>query len=197
MGEGREPGIDAEKRGMRILGIDPGSNVTGYGVVDQDGSKVLHVAHGTLRTSRSESLAGRLTRIHQGLCEVVALHQPDLAVVEKAFVGSNASSALILGQARGAALVALGSAGLPIDEFTPGEIKRAVVGTGSAEKRQVQRMVRQLLSLSADPAEDAADALAAALCRAHQGPLAGLGRPSRPRSRGRSRAASFVVRRGR
>ncbi len=127
----------------------------------------------------------------------MALHQPDLAVVEQAFVGNNAKSALTLGQARGAALVALGAAGVPIDEYTPREIKLAVVGTGAADKKQVQRMVKQLLSLAAIPAEDAADALAAAMCRAHQGPLAGLGRTAKPRSRGGRRSASFVVRRAR
>lgn len=184
-------------RHLRILGVDPGSQVTGYGVVERDGTSVRHVAHGTLRPPRTAGLGARLADIHAGLGEVVALHEPDLAVVEAAFVGKNPRSALALGQARGAALAVLGAAGLSIVEFSPREIKLAVVGTGTAQKRQVQLMVKKLLSLTAVPAEDAADALAAALCRAHQGALAGLGRPSRGRARGGSRPASFVVRRGR
>lgn len=180
---------------LRILGVDPGSTVTGFGVVERDGASVLHVAHGTLRPPRRESLARRLSRIHEGLAEVLALHEPDVAVVEQAFVGTNARSALTLGQARGAVLTVLGGAGLPVEELSPSQVKQAVVGHGRAQKIQVQRMVKRLLSLSALPAQDAADALAAALCRAHQGSLAELGavRRSSSRNRGR-RSASYVVR---
>lgn len=178
---------------LRILGIDPGSHATGFGVVERIGAKLRHVAHGTLRPPRAQDLAHRLAFIHQGLSEVVTLHAPELAVVEKAFVGSNPRTALALGQARGAAMAVLGAAGLTIDELTPGEIKRAVVGTGNAEKRQVQQMVKRLLGLDAEPAEDAADALAAAICRGHVGRLSGLVRGGRPRSR-RPRS-EYVVRR--
>ncbi len=179
-------------RGLRILGLDPGSQVTGYGLVDRCGGEVRHVAHGTLRPGRGGCPSGRLARIHEGVVEMVAQHEPDLAVVEQVHVGRNVRSALVLGQARGAVLAALGSAGLPVEEYTPGEIKRAVVGTGSADKAQVQEMVRRLLSLQAVPAQDAADALAAALCRAHRSQaLAGASR-SRPRLR---RSGPRVVRR--
>jgi len=183
---------------LRILGVDPGSQVTGFGVVERVGARVVHVAHGTLRPPRGAALPERLAQIHQGLADVMALHEPDAAVVEQAFVGTNARSAMTLGQARGAALVAVGGTGIQVDEFSPREIKLAVVGTGTADKLQVQRMVKQLLSLPEAPPQDAADALAAALCRAYQGPLAGLVRPSRTSRRTRGpRSASFVLRRGR
>ena len=179
-------------RGLRILGLDPGSRVTGYGVVERCGGEVRHVAHGTLRPPRDGSAPGRLAQLHERVAEIVAQHGPDLAVVEQVHVGRNVRSALVLGQARGAMLAALGAAGLSVEEYTPGEIKRAVVGTGSADKAQVQQMVRRLLSLTALPAQDAADALAAALCRAHRSPaLAGASR-SRPRLR---RSGPLVVRR--
>ncbi|MCP3986470.1 MAG: crossover junction endodeoxyribonuclease RuvC [bacterium] len=180
---------------MRILGIDPGSLVTGFGVVERVGSAVHHVAHGTLRPPRTEGLASRLAFIHRGLSEVVASYEPELVVVEKAFVGSNPRTALALGQARGAALAVLGAAGLTIDELTPQEIKRAVAGTGGADKSQVQKMVKRLLGLDTEPAEDAADALAAAICRGHVGRLAGLARGPRPR--GRRPRSEYVVRRAR
>ena len=183
---------------MRILGIDPGSAVTGYGVVEREGAQLLHVAHGTLRPPRSGSLALRLARIQAGIREIIEAHEPDVAVIEQVFVrANNPRSALVLGQARGAALAALGAAGLAVAEVTPQEVKSAVVGVGNATKDQVQRMVKRLLSLGDIPAQDAADALAAAICRAHQGRLAGL--PSRP-VRGRTRPRSsgdWVVRRSR
>ena len=184
---------------MRILGIDPGSAVTGYGVVERQGGALRYVAHGTLRPPRSGSVSERLARIHSGIAEIVAAHEPDLAVVEQVFVRpGNPRSALVLGQARGAVLAALGAAGLRVDELTPQEVKSAVAGAGNASKDQVQRMVKKLLSLERVPAQDAADALAAAICRAHQGKLADL--PARP-ARGRSRTGSsrssqdWVVRR--
>jgi len=187
---------------LRILGIDPGSLVTGYGVVERRGAAVHHVAHGTLRPPRTAALAARLAAIQQGIREVIAAHRPDSAVVEQVFVASNARTALVLGQARGVALAALSAAGLRVDELSPQEVKRAVVGTGGARKAQVQRMVQRLLALERVPAEDAADALAAALCRAHQGARPGFApRPVRRRAaRGRSKASGwgrFVLRRAR
>ena len=185
---------------MRILGIDPGSAVTGYGVVEREGAQLLHVAHGTLRPPRNGSLAGRLARIQAGIAEIIEAHEPDVAVIEQVFVRpSNPRSALVLGQARGAALAALGAAGLAVDELSPQEVKSAVAGAGNASKDQVQRMVKRLLSLERVPAQDAADALAAAICRAHQGRLAGLpSRPTRSRSRSRPRSSGdWVVRRSR
>jgi crossover junction endodeoxyribonuclease RuvC len=188
---------------LRILGIDPGSLVTGYGVVDRVGAEVRWVAHGTLRPPRAAALAGRLAALQSGLAGVIAAHRPDLVVVEQVFVAANARAALVLGHARGVALAAASAAGLAVEELSPQHVKRAVVGTGAAEKLQVQRMVQRLLGLGAAPAQDAADALAAALCRAHQSPLPALaslpaqaGRAAR-RGRPRSRAGRFVLRRAR
>ncbi|MBW2382151.1 MAG: crossover junction endodeoxyribonuclease RuvC [Deltaproteobacteria bacterium] len=159
---------------MRIIGVDPGSTATGYGVVDYADGRVVHVAHGILRPPRTASLAARLAHIHGGLAEIVALHAPDTAVVEKVFVASNPRSALVLGQARGVALAALAAAGLTVGELAAREVKKAVVGHGGAAKAQVQTMVMRLLDLRTEPASDAADALAVAICQAHAGRLAGL-----------------------
>jgi crossover junction endodeoxyribonuclease RuvC len=185
---------------LRILGIDPGSLVTGYGVVERRGADVHHVAHGTLRPPRTAPLAARLAALQAGLASVIAAHRPDLVVVEQVFVASNARAALVLGQARGAALAAAAAAGLAVEELSPQEVKRAVVGHGGAQKLQVQRMVQRLLALAAAPATDAADALAAALCRAHQSALVRLRAavpPAKRRAR-RGRAQPrprFVLRR--
>jgi crossover junction endodeoxyribonuclease RuvC len=179
----------------RILGIDPGSTATGYGIVERCAGRVRHVAHGTLRAQRGASLAERLAGIQAGLARAIAEHQPEIAVVERVFSGRNARSALVLGHARGVALAAAAAAGLPVCEYTAPEIKRAVVGSGAAEKRQVQAMIERLLGLDVAPALDAADALAAALCHAHRSPLAGLARRVGPRGRGAGAASRLVVRR--
>ena len=181
---------------MRILGIDPGSNVTGYGVVERLPDGVVHRAHGTLRPPRSQPLAARLVAIQRGHSEIIDAQRPHVAVGEQVFVSASVRSAMVLGHARGVALAAVAGAGLPVEELTAREIKLAVVGTGAAAKAQVQTMVQRLLGLERAPAQDAADALAAALCRAHQGVLAGL-----PRRRGRVRSrlpgSRTVVRRAR
>jgi crossover junction endodeoxyribonuclease RuvC len=189
---------------LRILGIDPGSLVTGYGVVERRGAGVHHVAHGTLRPPRTAALGSRLAAIHAGVVSVIEAHRPDLVVVERVFVAANARAALVLGQARGVALAAASAAGLAVEELSPQQVKQAVVGNGAAEKLQVQRMVQRLLGLAAPPAHDAADALAAALCRAHQStlliPLAARSpRAQRGAGRGRRkpRAPRFVLRRAR
>lgn len=178
---------------LRILGIDPGSAVTGYGAIERRGSALRHLGHGTLRPPRGETLAARLQRLHAGVREVVARHAPDVVCVEQVFVAASPRSALVLGQARGAVLAALGEAGLTLVEFAPSRIKQAVTGSGRAAKSQVQYMVRRLLALERSPAADAADALAAAICGAHLGPL----EPPRPAPRRlrRGRAPSFAVRR--
>ena len=150
----------------RVLGIDPGSRRTGYGIVDAEGSGRL-VAEGTLHLGRSTALPERLGRIHQGIEALIAEHQPDDAAFEQVFVHRNADTALKLGHARGAALTACVHAGLPVAEYAPARIKQAVAGSGRADKGQVGYMVRALLRLRTNPAEDAADALAAALCHAH------------------------------
>lgn len=155
---------------MRILGIDPGSVATGWGVVERNGSRCAHVAHGTVRPQRRAELPARLADLHAAIVRVVAAYVPERVVVERVFVGRNVRSALVLGQARGAVLAALAGAGLAIEEVTAQHVKLAVTGAGAAEKAQVQAMVKRLLALSATPPRDAADALAAALSWS---PLAG------------------------
>jgi len=159
---------------MRILGIDPGSIATGFGVVEQVGGRVIHVAHGTLRPPRGLPLAGRLSFLHESISQQVRQHQPELAVVEQIFVAARPRSALVLGHARGALLAALAAEGLEVGELAAREVKKAVAGTGTASKAQMQSMVARLLDLAAEPQSDAADALAVAICRAHMGRLAGL-----------------------
>lgn len=158
---------------MRILGIDPGLRVTGFGVVDKNGSRLTYVTSGRIRTPDGD-LAPRLKAILDGLAEVIAEQQPAQVALEKVFVNVNPSSTLLLGQARGTAICAAVMHGLPVAEYTALQVKQAVVGNGHAQKRQVQDMVRRLLKLSGEPSTDAADALACAICHAHGGQ--GLGR---------------------
>ncbi len=152
----------------RILGIDPGLRVTGFGILDKEGQQLHYVASGCIRTPDGE-LPGRLKVILDSLREVIELHQPQLASVEKVFVNVNPQSTLLLGQARGAAICAAVSANLPVAEYTALQVKQAVVGNGHADKEQVQAMVTRLLNLSGTPSPDAADALACAICHAHGG----------------------------
>jgi crossover junction endodeoxyribonuclease RuvC len=159
---------------MRILGIDPGSAATGFGVVDSEAGKLTHVAHGTLRPSPRSSMAERLHYLHQAVCDAVVDHAPDVAVIEQVFVSANARSALVLGQARGVALAAVGAGGRVVVEYSASRIKLAVTGNGRAGKPQVQDMVRRLLDLDRPPARDAADALAAAICHANAGRIGAL-----------------------
>jgi len=149
-----------------VLGIDPGSRITGFGVIETDGRQSRHVASGCISTI-SEAFPDRLAEIFRGLTEVVATHQPREAAVEQVFMAKNAGSALKLGQARGAAITAVVNAGLPVFEYTPRAVKLSVVGTGGAEKPQVAHMVKVLLNLREKLAADQADALAVALCHAH------------------------------
>jgi crossover junction endodeoxyribonuclease RuvC len=149
---------------MRVLGIDPGSRITGYGVVDKIGNKLVHVDNGAIFTDKAEDFAGRLKRIFDGLSEVIAQYHPDEVAVENIFFSTNVQSALKLGQARGAAIVAAVHAGLPVAEYTALQVKQAVVGQGRAEKGQVQKMLKVLLGLPEIAQEDASDALAVAIC---------------------------------
>jgi crossover junction endodeoxyribonuclease RuvC len=181
---------------MRILGIDPGSNATGWGVVERAGGRVAHVAHGTLRAGRGASLSLRLAELARGIADLVALHRPDAVAVEQVFVAASPRSALVLGQARGAVLAALGAAGLPVVEYDNRLVKQSLTGTGAADKRQVERMVREFLRLERVSGPDASDALAIALCHAQAGRLAALGFALR-RPRRRARGAGWVVRRAR
>ncbi len=155
---------------MRVLGIDPGSRATGYGIVDHHSGRLCRVAGGVIRTG-AETPARRLARIYAALRELIGEFRPDQTALEAVFAHRNVRSALLLGQARGAALVACGQAGLEAAEYAPTQVKLAVVGYGSADKAQVQQMVRRLLGLEAPPATDEADALAVAICHAHSAPL--------------------------
>jgi len=158
---------------MRILGIDPGLRVTGFGVIDKNGSRLTYVTSGRIRTPAGD-LALRLKVILDGLAEVIAEQRPAQVALEKVFVNVNPSSTLLLGQARGTAICAAVMHGLPVAEYTALQVKQAVVGNGHAQKRQVQDMVRRLLKLAGEPSTDAADALACAICHAHGGQ--GLGK---------------------
>jgi len=151
---------------MRILGIDPGSRRTGYGIIDALGAQLGFVACGTLRLDREPDFSRRLRMIFDGLSEVVDRYRPVAAAVEDLFVANNPRSSLKLGQARGAAVVAVCNKSLPVFDYTPRTIKQAVAGYGQAEKLQVQEMVRLLLELSDTPSPDAADGLAVAICHA-------------------------------
>ncbi|OIR05895.1 crossover junction endodeoxyribonuclease RuvC [mine drainage metagenome] len=153
---------------IRILGIDPGLRITGFGVLDKEGQQLHYVASGCIKTPDGE-LPERLKAILSGLGEVIALHQPAQVAVEKVFVNVNPQSTLLLGQARGAAICAAVQADLPVAEYTALQVKQAVVGNGHADKEQVQAMVQRLLKLSGMPGPDAADALACAICHAHGG----------------------------
>ena len=150
----------------RILGIDPGLRVTGFGILEARGSVLVYVNSGCIRTTGS-SLPVRLGVIVRDLAHLIAEERPTEVAVEKVFVNINPNSTLLLGQARGAAIAAAVIAGLPVSEYTAGQVKQAVAGYGSAQKKQVQEMVRRLLALPGIPAADAADALAAAICHAH------------------------------
>lgn len=156
---------------MRILGIDPGLQTTGFGVVDVEGQRLAYVASGTIRTTQLAlgDLPGRLKVLFDGIGEVVARYQPDVATVEIVFVNVNPQSTLLLGQARGACLTALVARDLPVSEYTALQMKKAVVGHGRAAKSQVQEMVRRLLNLPGLPGPDAADALGMAITHAHAG----------------------------
>ena len=156
---------------MRILGIDPGLRTTGFGVVDVTGAHLQYVASGTISTTHLDTgqLPARLGVLFAGLHEVVARYQPDCACVEIVFVNVNPQSTLLLGQARGACVAALGSKDLAVAEYTALQMKQAVVGHGRAAKSQVQEMVRRLLQLPGLPGTDAADALGLAITHAHAG----------------------------
>ncbi len=169
---------------MRILGIDPGLQVTGFGVLEKNGNRLAYVASGCVRSGRGE-LPARLKTLLDGLNEVIAAHHPEQVAIEKVFVNVNPQSTLLLGQARGTAICAAVLAGLPVAEYTALQVKQAVVGKGHAKKQQVQQMVKRLLALPGTPAPDAADALACAICHAHGGSLGGFSTTGLRMKRGR------------
>jgi len=152
---------------VRIMGIDPGLRRCGWGIVESEGNRLRFVACGTLTPRVEMSLAERLARLHEGLREVIGLYRPDEAAVEETFVNAGARSALQLGQARGVALMTPAAMGLPVGEYAANLVKKSVVGTGHAEKTQVQLMVKTLLPGADFKGADAADALAIAICHAH------------------------------
>lgn len=176
-----------------IIGIDPGSRLTGYGIIQKEGQKLIFVDAGTIRTETPD-MPERLKRIFAGIDRIVKFHGPTEAAVEQVFMAVNPDSALKLGQARGAAIAALTFSDLQIAEYTARQIKQSVVGYGAADKEQVQMMVMRILNLSIKPQADAADALAAAICHAHasgsmskMAVLNALGGMARGRSRTSSR----------
>ena len=153
---------------MRVLGIDCGSRITGYGVIDTDGADCVYVRCGAIRSKPSDPLAGRLKCIYNGIMEIIRELQPEAAAFESLFYATNVQSALKLGHVRGVSMFAAAEANLPVFEYSPLEVKSAVTGYGRAEKPQVQQMVRALLKLNVPPEPfDASDALAVAICHIH------------------------------
>jgi crossover junction endodeoxyribonuclease RuvC len=152
-----------------ILGVDPGLNRCGWGLVMSEGSRLSHVAHGVIKPPPQQQLASRLHDVFEGLSAVIEQYQPHEAAVEETFVNSNARAALVLGQARGVALAAAARRGLVVAEYAPATIKKAVVGSGAADKTQISFMVRRLLPTAGEVTADAADALGVALCHAAHG----------------------------
>ena len=152
---------------MLIIGLDPGLGTTGWGIVAKTGSRLSHIANGQVKTDPSAPLAERLVTLDRELTDVILAHRPDTSAVEEVFVNSNPQSTLKLGQARGVCLLALARAGLPVAEYATRLVKKALVGTGRAEKAQVQAMLKVLLPGVKLAGADAADALAVAICHAH------------------------------
>ena len=179
---------------MRVLGIDPGLQTTGFGVIDVNGQRLSYVASGTIRTTTLAlgDLPGRLKILFDGITEVAARYEPDVASVEIVFVNVNPQATLLLGQARGACVTALVAGNLPVAEYTALQMKKAVAGHGRAAKAQVQAMVQRLLHLPSAPRPDAADALGLAITHAHAG--AALARLA---SAGQARRTSSMYRQSR
>jgi crossover junction endodeoxyribonuclease RuvC len=152
---------------IRILGIDPGLRRTGWGLIEAEGNRLIHVACGSVATTDKAALAERLLEIHDGLTAVIAQYSPHEAAVEQTFVNANAAATLALGQARGIAMLVPAKAGLSVAEYAPNVVKKTVVGAGHGEKAQVRMMIGVLLPKADPQSEDAADALAIAVCHAH------------------------------
>jgi crossover junction endodeoxyribonuclease RuvC len=153
---------------MRLIGIDPGLRQTGWGVLAVQDNRLRHIANGVVVSNAKLSLAERLVQLHEGLAEVIERYQPDEAAVEETFVNANPTSTLKLGQARGIALLVPALAGIAVHEYTPNQVKKTVVGSGHAAKQQIEMMVKTLLPGCEVATADAADALAIAICHAHQ-----------------------------
>lgn len=164
-------GPAAYKNGMdsviRIIGIDPGLRRTGWGIIDTLGNSMRFVASGTVTSDDKADLASRLCQLHDGLADVLHLHKPDQAAVEQTFVNKDATATLKLGQARGIAMLVPARAGLPVSEYAPNAVKKAVIGVGHGEKQQIHMMIKVLMPKAQFQGNDAADALAIAICHAH------------------------------
>lgn len=155
-----------------VLGIDPGTAATGYGIVERAGSRLRAIDYGCLETQPAQALATRLMTIHRSVAQLIELHRPRMVGVERLFFNRNVQTAFAVGQARGVVLLAAAQAGVPVFEYGPHEVKMAVTGYGRADKRQVQLMVQAVLGMDSLPRpDDAADALAVAICVAHASPL--------------------------
>ncbi len=156
---------------MRVIGIDPGSTVTGYGILERDGASIRHIDSGIVAPKNGLSLPERLSHIFEKLSSLMEQHKPEALAIENLFVAKNARSSLILGHARGVAILAACRAGLTVSEYAPSEVKQAVAGTGRADKNQVQIMVKAILRLAEVACEDASDALAVAICHCNSAGL--------------------------
>lgn len=159
---------------MRIIGIDPGLQRTGWGVLEAQGNRLSAVACGVIRSEASDSLAERLTQLYRGLVAVLEEHRPEAAAVEETFVNMNPASTLKLGSARAVALLVPALAGLPVAEYQPSVVKKSLVGTGAADKSQMVAMIQRLMPGLVLPTADAADAMAVAICHAHNAQTAAL-----------------------
>ena len=169
LGRGRARGYQRSmgRHPIRILGIDPGLRRTGWGLIESDGNRLIHIACGSLETSDRAGLSIRLLAIHDGLISVIERYRPHEAAVEATFVNSNAAATLKLGQARGIAMLVPAMSGLPVAEYAPNLVKKTIVGAGHCEKAQIRMMIGVLLPKADPQTEDAADALAIAVCHAH------------------------------
>lgn len=152
---------------IRIIGIDPGLQRMGWGIIDSIGSSLTFVAAGTVRTNPKAELASRLCELHDGLSEILQSHMPHEAAVEQTFVNKDAKATLKLGQARGIAMVVPARSGMPVAEYAPNQVKKTVIGVGHGDKNQIKLMVNMLLPKAVFDSDDAADALAIAICHAH------------------------------
>lgn len=155
---------------MRVIGFDPGTATTGYGVVEGKGNRLTHIAHGVITTSKDEHFAVRLHQIYNEVIDLIKVHAPQAIAIEELFFTKNVSTGITVAQARGVIALAAAQSGLPIGEFSPRQIKTAIAGYGKADKKQVQQMVKMLLNLKDIPRpDDAADALGIAICQIHAG----------------------------
>ena len=153
---------------MKILGIDPGYAIMGYGIIEMTGNHFSPVAYGALTTDKDMEMPDRLKHLYTGLMEVIAEYEPDEVSIEQLFFNTNTTTAILVGQARGVAILACANSGLPISEYTPLQIKQGLIGYGRADKKQIQSMVKTILNLKQVPKpDDTADALAAAICHGH------------------------------